>query len=815
MPAPKEQAQAYYADGKPIPDSELSSAIREGTAHYLEGSSVSVTDPYGVQTTVSPEQVTDLLSRGWKVEGAGKMLRREEAQQYETLPAAGLAAAEGLGRGLTLGLSDVAAVELGGEGYRRAAEGRQRHNPHLAGAAELTGAVAPFLLPGGALTRALGAPTRAASEAGMLAERGIAKGLTALGAEEGGLLVKGASMAGGGALEGTLWGTGSTIGQSYLEDSELTAEKLVSGMTHGALWGAGAGGMLGVASGAGRALREAGPLELPSMGKMLPEGGLREFAANTAEFRAKKAASGNYQKGFNRLEKKGIGTAQLLENPRYAEALHSPHELARVAGEEMATAVRSMDDVAQAMTERGAQAPVEKFIAKADEMMARFEGRDSVVAKKARNAIRKHVDQLRANVLPESAWMREATGGAPAPPSKNYSFRDWWQWRKDLDEAIDWAKRDGLKTNEKALRDLRKEADGLLDETIKKHGDEGMLEQWTSAKKQYSDGIAIRDTAQEYAQARDKNRQFSLTDCIAGAAGISGAMATGNVLPMALPIANKLMRERGDAWLAKLAHRMAKSEKALDGAAKAFALGKKAAPPLKLKPQPAARRVAGRGAGLAGAATGTALKKAFEQRRAEVKAVLQNPEVASQRLGETLGPIGDERLRDAVAAQAVKVNDYLASTLPEPYSREEASLTPFVEPAFVQPAEMRRWLKVADALNDVMGTIERIASGEVDLDEVEAVKQTNPRLWEDLQRRVLEQMAAAEEPLPFKRRMMTGLVFDLVSDPSLEPETAFMLQESQRPAEPPPEQGPPPQGPQLSPAFSTSLQTTTQKIATG
>ncbi|MCL2724775.1 MAG: hypothetical protein FWD69_10100 [Polyangiaceae bacterium] len=150
---------------------------------------------------------------------------------------------EGAARGLTLGLSDKAIVELtralrGDEGAKLASEGLERwksYAPIASTISELGGVL------GGALAgdeEGLSTLPAMVSRIGAGTERGLAKVLG-----EGALARAGGALARG-AVEGSFYGAGEAISESALKDTDLTGEALIGGASHGALGGMIAGGLM-------------------------------------------------------------------------------------------------------------------------------------------------------------------------------------------------------------------------------------------------------------------------------------------------------------------------------------------------------------------------------------------------------------------------------------------------------------------------------------------------------------------------------------------------------------------------------------------
>ena len=149
---------------------------------------------------------------------------RQEQEQYQTLPMAGLAALAGAARGATFGASDVL---LRGAGLAEPARKLQVYQPEFSLGGEALGGIAGAFVGPGAL----------AIKGAAAATAGIARPLLRAGARE--------------AVEGALYGVGQTVSDQALGTPESVAESLVANVGLGAIVGGAFGmGIHGVAEGA-------------------------------------------------------------------------------------------------------------------------------------------------------------------------------------------------------------------------------------------------------------------------------------------------------------------------------------------------------------------------------------------------------------------------------------------------------------------------------------------------------------------------------------------------------------------------------------
>lgn len=218
---------------------------------------VPVQAPDGTVGTVPEAEVGQAVDAGAQVVSEDVLRHARVLEQYGGVGGQAAALGAGAARGLSFGLSDLAAAEFA-PGLKEDLAGLKEANPIASTTGEIAGAVAPTLLSSGAgaglslrgAVRGIGVLPRGVSALGGIAERGVA-GLVGeaapsiLGRAAQGALALGAR----GAAEGAFYGAGQTISESALGDSDITAEKLMAGAGRGALAGLAVGGGFGALEG--------------------------------------------------------------------------------------------------------------------------------------------------------------------------------------------------------------------------------------------------------------------------------------------------------------------------------------------------------------------------------------------------------------------------------------------------------------------------------------------------------------------------------------------------------------------------------------
>ena len=155
----------------------------------------------------------------------------------------------------TFGLSDQAYAALGDD-FKKALRERRKRNDLAAFGGEVTGIVGPALLSGGSSLIAKGAGVAGkgiatAAKAGSAVEKLTASGMKSLIKETGkkkfarDVLKKSVEKGAGSAVEGTFYGVGELIEENALGNAEFNAENLAAYAGKGALFGGLVGGSLG------------------------------------------------------------------------------------------------------------------------------------------------------------------------------------------------------------------------------------------------------------------------------------------------------------------------------------------------------------------------------------------------------------------------------------------------------------------------------------------------------------------------------------------------------------------------------------------
>lgn len=620
-------ATLYSRTGEPVevPDEQAQAALASGDFGLPKGR-INVVTPEGLPESVPSEHVSEALSKGYSLETAKQAEARIEEKKYGDRPiAAGLA---GAGRGLTLGLSDLALTKSGLVSPKTL-EGLDEHNKLVSKGAEYGAMAATALIPGLGEKSAVGL----AGKLGHAAEHAVGGVLGE------GLAAKAAAATIKGGVEGTLFGLGSAVSESSLGDTELTAQTLVAGAGIGALSGglltgglklSGAGfgsllrrGVTGAAEDAvvdevaGAAAHEAAPAAAKTAEHVAE--GAADAAATEPVLPGMKEAAGSFGEVMGAIGKGGKPVGKILDEQgakntpvikRVMESLDLQFptkenwvlrdlDIQRGAGQKLRekglheVAPRMLlDDARYAETKtlpqklalittkkNEAATAIGESVSKFDALAKPEEAFDTAsVAAKIRAEIitplergpamnRSIIEKIEA----EAAKLEEQ-GGA-----NGLSFKEAEELKRSFDPHLNW---DATQTADTPIQSALKKVRGIVNGEIEskvgaiaeRSESPEILSEWKDAKKSYGAMKQLERPVEKRVSAREGNRLFGLTDNIFGAVGMAaggGFNPIGMAMGGAAALANKWARERLPQVIALTLRRM-ETEPAMGMAAEAF-----------------------------------------------------------------------------------------------------------------------------------------------------------------------------------------------------------------------------------------------------
>lgn len=179
------------------------------------------------------------------------------------------------------------------------------------------------------------------------------------------------------------------------------------------------------------------------------------------------------------------------------------------------------------------------------------------------------------------------------------------------------------------------------------------------------------------------------------------------------------------------------------------------------------------------------LASSFDARTGELKGMMQydaNGNVvmrqdAREKLAAQLAGVRavDPILADRMETGLVRRYEYAASVIPRQPDVAALRVGPQT-PWRASDMEMRTWARIAHALEDPMGVVERLGAGMVTPEEAKAFRAVYPDMFRDIQQQIWAQLPLLQKTLPYQKRLALSIFSGMPVDPALDPSILSVLQ---------------------------------------
>ncbi|MCP4948853.1 MAG: hypothetical protein GY923_15255 [Aestuariibacter sp.] len=756
-------------------------------------------NPQGELVNLPIDQARIAIDAGYKMETPQQAKARVLEEKYGDPVSQIKAGALGAARGLTMGLSDVVATQSGLIESEEARALREA-NPATSMVSEIGGALAPALASRGSsigqAARIAGTPVRGVMAAGRRAEQWALKKLGSEAAEQaalrmigtkagsgllGEIVKRGAAKGLGSAVEGAFFSSGQIVSEHALGNPNLTADKMIAHFGIGTLLGAGIGGVLGGTGAIGSAAFKRISAETAK------RGGLSQIVDDFASHKAVKQMSGN-QKHLEAMERRGAVT----EIGRMVRQGHEALE-GKAIMPGSGNLKKYLDNIKTVKEHHGALKG--QIIKDLDSMlMATQRGLGGTAigrAGKVQGVIDPKVvaNRIRKELLPEASGIGlEAERKALEKLAKAWdnepgmlSFAKADAYKKQIQKKLSPK---FAKGNPSYKDQLLMRAEGIQNNEIYKAAqsvDEGLYNQLGEHNKWYGYMQMAEEKAAKGLIMQQKNRSIGLTDNIQGAVLGAGGLAmwgpAGLVAGPGAAIVNKIARERGNAWIASAAGKMARlseMERAANSATRKIdtsinsMLAGKSAPVVPVASNALKQLQLGSDA------------KTPAQKIVKLKAIAANPEEMhrlTERAIRHISDIAPETAR-AIATKLNTAVQFLASKAPQqPESRTNATLTPHLVKPVVSEHDLAKFNRYLAAVESPQDVVKALGAGRLTPEAVEAMKVVYPDLYERISVEIARRAGELSKELPYDRRIQLSIWFGVPLDQTMTPQ---FIQQSQQ-----------------------------------
>lgn len=188
-----------------------------------------------------------------------------------------------------------------------------------------------------------------------------------------------------------------------------------------------------------------------------------------------------------------------------------------------------------------------------------------------------------------------------------------------------------------------------------------------------------------------------------------------------------------------------------------------------------------------GRPTSTAkLARAYESRTSELKELTRYDELgnvvmrpaAREKIAARLADVRaiDPIVADRMETGLVRKYEYLASMLP----RAPDVAGRRIGPSTWRPSEMkiRAWARIAHAVEDPIGVVERLAGGSISPEEAQAFRAVYPELHREIQEQIWAQLPSLRATLPYQKQIALSIFSGVAVSPAMDPRVRRVLQAS-------------------------------------
>lgn len=169
-----------------------------------------------------------------------------------------------------------------------------------------------------------------------------------------------------------------------------------------------------------------------------------------------------------------------------------------------------------------------------------------------------------------------------------------------------------------------------------------------------------------------------------------------------------------------------------------------------------------------------ATPKGFDKAVASIREASSSPEVAAKRVEAALGdlPASAPKLATATTMKVAEVTRFLATKIPVGM-RDSTDFFVGQQPPMVSDTERDTFARYVKAATDPASVVERMAKGDITPEEVDTLKAVYPQMYSAIQARVRDEVLAHQadgKQLPYDKRVTLGVLFDVPTDASMQPE---------------------------------------------
>jgi len=719
-----------------VPDEEVTQLVLDGSHSFLKGDKVHVKDRKGKVFKVPTEKAHFAIQEGLSYAGEKDLETIRLKKYVKERP--GTAAMLGVLRSLSFGYSDQYLQDIGvSQDAIKAYRDSRGGVPNIIGE---VGGIIPKLSPVGG--------------AGLIGKSLVKRGLKG---------IKGDVV--GGAVEGAVVTTPMAVSESILEEKpNLSSEQIIAG----AGFGASAEGLVGL-------LQKGGGF-LGKKGKTLADYlYYRSTGARTPEYKKLTRFGGNKDRvlevgrRLRDLQKEGkikslADHEEILETlqgqliPETGAGLNTIlNEIKKVQGKQFLVDTKSLADKMEA-----------QFLSNFKDASGNLIPVNQLPkpVKALYDKAKSEIDEIR-NLPPQDFFGLETQ-------KRLYAKLKNWNKPPPGTSVSDGMDRiyGGMA---KVLREESENALENLQGSISQIKDKGLFEKFKQYKKDYGD-LADLEMLMSASVRRDAvNNVFGLTSMNLGAGLGAGGIAAGDTLLGSLgggatgllagTVLRKLARDRGELLVARgldslvdmsgALGNLSRSQNIIAKSVRGLMKGsKKAIPVVAGRTYPERFSIEKQG-------------ERFEKTREGLQKIMANPGSLYATIEQSFPSFeGNDKIQGAVIQGVSRAVQFLYEKLPK-NPLEDLSLTLPVSPSTPNPAEVAKFMRYEEIVNNPLGVLDHIANGTLTSEHRETIVSVYPELYTNIQEEILKGLAQGKPNMTLPQKIQLSIYLNKPVDPTM------------------------------------------------
>jgi hypothetical protein len=167
----------------------------------------------------------------------------------------------------------------------------------------------------------------------------------------------------------------------------------------------------------------------------------------------------------------------------------------------------------------------------------------------------------------------------------------------------------------------------------------------------------------------------------------------------------------------------------------------------------------------------------YAKRYDEISKAISDPSALVDNVANSVSPIGAfaPNIASSMSTKAVQAAQFLYDKAPkDPVG--QTSLLPHLRKYQPSDAEISKWERYVTAVDHPMSVMKDLKSGVLAREGVEAVQTVYPRLYQEMQSSLMEEMTSLKENIPYQKRLQLATFFGTPTDASGAPDFVAYMQ---------------------------------------